>query len=298
MTRLPARFAAAATLALTLATAALAQVFPSENGTPIIDDAALLPDDVEARIVGELATIKAQNGAEVWVVTLPNTALYTAGEEIAAYAELLYAELGLSEVVGGKAALLLVFAEDRELYVKSGTMSAEQAQAIITGLIQPAFAQEDYAQGIEAGVQGMIGQLVAPPPATTATEEPVPAASETPAPPQGGGGALWWVLGGLVAVVGGIVAMVKRSAAKLAATPCPSCGKTGLTRASVVLQEATEKAEGRGETRTTCPHCAHVTAVPYTIAKKERAASDKAAPKGPGAGPKDKGQGGGASGSW
>ena len=80
--------------------------------------------------------------------------------------------------------------------------------------------------------------------------------------------------------------------------PCPSCGKTGLTRTSVVIAEATEKAEGRGETRTTCPHCGDVTAVPYTIAKKDRTEAAKAAPKGPAPGGKDKGQGGSASGSW
>jgi uncharacterized protein len=236
---------------------------------------------------------------------LINTSLYTGGEDVAAYAALLFAELGLQEVPAGKSAMLLVFSEDRELRIEVGqAYSADQATAIVQDLVLPAFRDGRTADGIAAGVQGMIGQLVSPAPAVAeqpAAPEPAatePATADPAASAEGGGNALYWVLGVIAAGIAGIVAMVKRSAAQLAATPCSSCGKTGLTRASVLLAEATEKAAGRGETRTTCPHCGHVDAVPYVIAAKERAAGpDKAGPKGKG-GKDTGGGGGGASGSW
>jgi uncharacterized protein len=282
------RLIAALLLVLT-ATWAQAQVFPSENGTPIIDDAELLSAEQEQRLVGDLQRIKDQTGAEVWVVTLLSTSLYTGGEEVADYARMLFAELGLTEVPGGKSALLLVFLEDRELRIEVGAAySADTAAGIVDDLILPQFRDEIYAGGIEAGVQGMIGQLVS---AVPAAAEPVAEPASAPAADAGGNG-LYWILGAIAAGIAGIVALVKRNAAKMAAEPCPSCGKTGLVRETVTLAEATEKAAGRGERRVTCPHCGHRTATAFVIAQKDRAAPDKGAKA-----PKEKG-GGGASGSW
>jgi uncharacterized protein len=285
---------------LALAAPVWAQVFPSPNGTAVLDDAELIAPEAEAALVARLAQITADSGAQVQVVTLPSTSLYTAGEDLPVYAGLLFDELGLAQVPDGKAILLLVFAEDRELRIEPGAAYAgaddtAAAAAIIATTIAPAFQAGNFGEGIAAGVEAIAAQMIADP-APEPAPEPAPVADQPAA--EGGGNALYWVLGVIAAAIAGIVAMVRRSAARLAATPCPACGKTGLRQESVTLREATEKAEGAGERRTICPHCGHTTAVPYTIPRKERTVADKAAPAAAQKGGKDKAPGGGASGSW
>ena len=86
--------------------------------------------------------------------------------------------------------------------------------------------------------------------------------------------------------------MEPRKAARLAATPCPSCGKTELRQERVVLAEATLEAAGSGEHRTICGACGHTTAEPFVISKKSSPKDD--APKFSGG----KSDGDGASGKW
>lgn len=265
-----------------------AQTFPSRGDTPVTDDAQIIDDATEGRLVDRLTAVAAETGARVEVVTLPSAMLYTMGEEIDVYAGLLADAFGLAAVPEGEWALLLVFHDDRELRIETGPAYGDAAaarQAIVDELILPAFAEENYARGIEAGVNGLLDRLVAPPPAA-------PAAA--PAGESEGGGGLWWLLGLIAVPVLGVVAMVRRNTAKLAATPCPACGKTGLVRERVTLREATPTAEGRGELRTRCPSCGHATSEPFTIPKTSP--QPAAAKAGKDAGHKS--QGGGTTGRW
>lgn len=265
-----------------------AQSFPTRGDTPVTDDAEIIDAATEARMVARLNAVAAETGARVEVVTLPSAMLYTMGEDIDVYAGLLADEFGLAATPEGEWALLLVFRDDRELRLETGPAYGDAAaarQAIVDELIVPAFAEDNYAKGIEDGVNGLLDRLVAPPP---------PAPAQAPAGDTGGGGGLWWLLGLVAVPVLGIVAMVRRSSAKLAATPCPACGKTGLVRERVTLQEATASAEGRGEVRTRCPSCGHTTAEPFTIAKSSPQPVAAKAAKDAG----DKSQGGGTTGKW
>ena len=91
--------------------------------------------------------------------------------------------------------------------------------------------------------------------------------------------------------IGGIIGLNKRAKAKLAATPCPNCGKTGtLSKESVTLTAATLDAPGEGERRTICAACGHVEAAPYTIAQLKP--DEKPEFSG------GKSEGGGATGKW
>lgn len=282
----PIRFQAlalAVICAASLIEPAVAQVFPSRGDTPVTDDADMIDAATEARLVARIAGVQADTGAQIEVVTLLNTALYTGGEDIDVYAGLLADALGLSAAPDGQFVLFVVFREDRELRIETGTaygaQSSAAAQAIITELVTPQFQTENYSAGIEAGVEGIITRIMGIVPATPAS-----------APSGEGGGGLWWLVGLVAVPVGGVVWANGRRAAKLAATPCPACGKTGLTESRTTLAPATETVEGRGETRNTCSHCGHVTAVPYAIARLEPTASVAAK-----AGQK---KGGGASGQW
>ena len=168
----------------------------------------------------------------------------------------------------------------------------------------------------------LVAGEAAPEPAaadTVPATETAPAPEATPAArspdaEEGGGNILLWIGGGIAALVALVVGANRRAAAKLASTPCPSCGKTGLTRERVTLRDATEYSAGHGEVRTACPHCGNVETEPFTIRQREVDKPDKsgtAASRDPvvhgktkgGAPAKGKGGtdpkgGGGASGEW
>jgi len=273
-------FAGSIALLLFAGSAVFAQPFPSRGLTPVNDDAEIIDTETEARIVARLTEVS--ENAEVVIVTLLSTALYTGGDEIADYAENLFAqwEIGGTE---GRGILLVVFQEDRELWIELGSAYGSEdeaaAQTVITDLIVPQFRDEAFGAGIEAGIIGLIDQIIVPAevpvevPAAPAPEAPaapvtavaVPAAGD--APTEDGGGGMWWIATIVGTPIALFVGLSRRRAAKLAATPCPSCGKTGLREERVTLDSATQWAAGRGETRTICPHCAHTTAVPFSIAK-------------------------------
>jgi len=180
--------------------------------------------------------------------------------------------------------MFLVFRDDRLLRVETGTgydeNKQEIAQNIISDVIIPEFQNGKFEAGIENGVNALAIQM-------TATDA-APASGEN----AGGGNMLYYILGGIAALIAAVVGINRRNAAKLAATPCASCGKTGtLRKENVTIVEATQEAEGKGERRTICSDCGHTTAEPYTISKA-RPADDKPEFKG------GKSDGGGATGKW
>lgn len=301
-----ARLVAALLLALAPALPALAQTWPSHTDNPITDDAEMLDAATEVRLTTRLAAVEAATGARIEVVTLISEALYTGGDDMDVYARGLLAEWGL-DAAPGKSVLLLIFRDDRALTVQTGAAYAGTDAAVIKALIDDVISPELAAgrpgAAVEAGVEAIIERIVAPVEAASLaepvapealTEAPAEAPAETPANTGGGSGWLW-ALGLFGIPVVGIIALVRRNAAKLAATPCPACGKTGLRVERVTVQQATGKTEGTGETRTICPSCNHMTAVPYVIAKVALDPKAKpAAAKTPG----PSGDGSGASGKW
>jgi uncharacterized protein len=249
---------------------ALAQVFPTRGDTPVTDDADMIPPVAEAELAGRLVAARQDHGVEIAVVTLISSALYTGGEEIGDYARLLTEEWMLGSTTDDKAVMLLVLRDDRDLHLwVSGGMGDQSAvtDAIVANVILPAFRQDDYVGGITAGVDAVLTRIVAPEPAA----EPAATGSAPATEGEGGGTALYWIGGIVAAAIAAIVGMNRRSAAKLAATPCPACGKTGLSRERVTTRAATETAEGAGEVRTSCPSCGHTTTEPFTIPKRTKA---------------------------
>ena len=255
----------------------------------------------EAELASRLVALEQQSNTDLAVVTLLSMALYTGGDDLDVYARNLMADWDMGAATNGRRVLVLVFKDDREMHVEINGDFSEAAIAAGTATVDdtflPAFRQDDYPGGIAAGVEAIAaGLLFAPAPAEAAPEAPATATeavaeAETAAPEdsEGGGNALIWIGGVVAAIIAVIVGLNRRSAAKLAATPCPSCGKTGMTRSRVTLVEATETAEGSGETRLTCPSCGHVDATPFTISAKpaKEPPPDDDAPKS-----------GGKSGSW
>lgn len=267
--------------ALVVATATFAQTYPERVAAGLNDFADIVPADVETRIMEKLAGIEDDHGVEVAIVTLSSVRFYAQDSTIEDYAEGLFNTWGIGSVEDNNGLLLLVFRDDRELRIQIGEGYDDTAQAAIDAVINddilPAFRDGDFASGIESGVDGLLTRLIDPPASS--------APSDTG---EGSGNTLYYIIGGVIAAIAGVIGLNKRAAAKLAAQPCSFCGKTGLQRSTVTLEDPTTTTTGNGETRLTCPSCGHVDATPYTISMLKADA-----PKGGG-----KTKGDGATGKW
>jgi uncharacterized protein len=261
-----------------------AQTWPSPSETPVTDDAEMLTPVQRAELSERIVALEQEGRADIAVVTLPAMQFYTMGEEVDAYADGLAAAWEMGAATGGRHVLLVVFRDDRELALSIGPGFGIDARAvaggIITEAILPEFAADNPVAGLRAGVEAVAERVL-----TVAASSPAPEAGEA-GEAGGGSGILYYLGGGVVALIGLVTLLNRRSAAKLAATPCPACGKTGLTRERVTLVQPGPTAEGRGEMRTTCTACGHMTAERFAIPKLEA----KPEP--------EKGKGGSAKGQW
>lgn len=244
------------------ATTTVAQVFPENHATSVNDYADLIPARAEAELAARLDRLKAETGTEFTVVTLSSLRFYANNMDIDTYGTALFNAWAVGDPVKNDGVLLIVFPDDRELKVALGSgyggRAVSDSARVIDDTILPAFSAGDYSGGIRAGVEALILRVVTPLQMGTAP----------PVTSEGKGHGFYWFIGAIVAAFGGVFMLKRRSAAKLAATPCPACGKTGLQRQRVTLQEPTATEPGRGEVRTTCPSCGHGSAAPFTIAVK------------------------------
>lgn len=271
---------------------AFAQTYPSQSETPITDDAEILEPVEEAKLAERVVQLEQEHNADIAVVTLPATTYYTAGDDLDVYAAGLIEDWELGATTGDRSILLLVFRDDRELRLEVGegisTEAAAESAGVVADEIVPRFRDDDFGGGISLGVEAIATRILAKDAgmADATTTEASTETTSTEGTSEGGGNALPWI-GGIIAAIGALIfGLNRRAKAKLAATPCSNCGQTGLKKERVTIEEATETTEGRGETRLICPHCGHVDAESYTIAKKKPKKDD------------DEKGGGGASAEW
>ncbi|WP_108659491.1 TPM domain-containing protein [Acuticoccus kandeliae] len=154
------RLAASALLLLVLlsAEAALAQTFPTLSGR-VVDQADILPPDVEKTLSDRLAAHETKTSTQVVVVTLPDLQ----GYDIADYGY----RLGREWKIGTEAdngVLLIVAPNDRRVRIEvgyglEGTLTDAQSRAIIDSAILPAFRDGDLPRGVEAGTAAILTVL-------------------------------------------------------------------------------------------------------------------------------------------
>ncbi len=167
----------------------------------ITDLAGVLPADGKSRLEARLATFEQSKGSQLAVLVVPTTQ----PESIEQYS-LRVAEawrLGRKGIDDG--ALLLVAVSDKSLRIEvgyglEGVLTDAVAKRIISEVIVPYFKRGDYAAGIDAGIDAMIGVI---------SGEALPAPSKSS--PDGSGslyGSLESILPVLIAgvfVVGGVL---------------------------------------------------------------------------------------------
>ena len=156
---------ASALLALTLVLLpglARAQTFPELTG-PVVDQANILPADVEARLAEKLTALKAQSQRELVVVTLPDLQ----GYEISDYGYQLGRHWQLGTKEKNEGAMLIIAPKERKVRIEVGyglepVLTDGLSSLIINQQIVPRFKAGDMPAGIEMGTDAIIKQLTLP----------------------------------------------------------------------------------------------------------------------------------------
>ena len=126
----------------------------------VIDQTATLDAAALAALEAKLAAFEAQSGPQIVVLLVPTTA----PEDIAAYTQ----RLGDAWKVGrrdvGDGLLVVVAKNDRKVWIApakalEGAVPDLAARQIVQNTITPAFKQGDFAGGLTAGVEALIGRI-------------------------------------------------------------------------------------------------------------------------------------------
>lgn len=154
--------ALAAIALLLLPGLARAQTFPQLTG-PVVDQADIIPNDVEARLADKLTALKAQSQRELVVVTLPDLQ----GYEISDYGYQLGRHWQLGTKDKNEGAMLIIAPKERKLRIEVGyglepVLTDGLSSLIINQQIVPRFKAGDMPGGIEAGTDAIIKQLTLP----------------------------------------------------------------------------------------------------------------------------------------
>jgi uncharacterized protein len=133
--------------------------FPPLTG-PVVDTAHLLPASVFSSLSQQLAAYSQNTGTQLVVVTLPTLN----GYPIDMYGYQLGRHWGIGQKGKNNGALLIVDVAEKQVRIEvgyglEGTLTDAQSFEIIHNIIAPRFQQGDYADGISAGVQAILGVL-------------------------------------------------------------------------------------------------------------------------------------------
>jgi uncharacterized protein len=142
------------------ASLALAQVAVPPLTGPVVDQTGTLSSDDIAALTQKLRDFEARKGSQIAVLIVPTTA----PEEIEQYS-IRVAEawkIGRKKIDDG--AILLVAKNDRKLRIEvgyglEGALTDVTSQRIIDEIITPKFRSGDFAGGISAGVDRIIGVI-------------------------------------------------------------------------------------------------------------------------------------------
>jgi uncharacterized protein len=156
--------AAALALALVLVPAAAlaAPAFPPLTGR-VVDQANILPADVEAELDAKLAALEAKTTDQVVVVTLPSLGDY----DIADYGY----QLGRHWQIGQKGlnngVMFIIAPNERKVRFEVGyglepVLTDALSSVILQTEVLPRFRENDYAGGVRAGVDALVTQLSMP----------------------------------------------------------------------------------------------------------------------------------------
>ena len=137
--------------------------FPELSGR-VVDEANIIPPDVEAQLTAKLEALETQSQRQLVVATIPDLQ----GYDISDYGYQLGREWGIGDADRNDGALLIVAPNDRKMRIEvgyglEGTLTDAYSSLIIQNVIRPRFRDGDLAGGIVAGTDALITQLSLPP---------------------------------------------------------------------------------------------------------------------------------------
>jgi uncharacterized protein len=144
-------------LALCLAaTFAFALDFPALTGR-VVDQANIMPAASRSAVEAKLKDLEDKSGIQLVVATVKSLQ----GSDIESYANRLFRAWKLGEAKKNNGVLLLVAPAERKVRIEvgyglEGTLTDALSSIIIASAIIPRFKANDYAGGIERGVDGII----------------------------------------------------------------------------------------------------------------------------------------------
>ena len=151
------------TLAALVPGLASAQTFPALTG-PVVDQANVIPDDVETRIGQKLVALKTQSQRQLQVVTVASLEDY----DIADYSNRLFRSWQLGDKERNDGVMLVIAPNQRRMRIEVGygmepIVTDGFSFLVINKIITPKFKAGDLPGGIEAGTDALIEQMTLPP---------------------------------------------------------------------------------------------------------------------------------------
>jgi uncharacterized protein len=156
---LPVMLPVLLTLLLGNAFAQSMAVIPALSGR-VVDSAGLLSPTASSALERKLAAFEAQGGTQIVVLTLGSTA----PEDIASYAQRVGDTWKIGRRQVGDGLLIVVAKDDRRVWIApakalEGAVPDLAAKKIIDRSITPAFKNQDYAAGLDAGIEALIARI-------------------------------------------------------------------------------------------------------------------------------------------
>lgn len=151
--------ALAALIALLGAPICAAREVPFLTGR-VNDTAELIPAETEQRIEEKLAALEEATGAQMAVLTIASLE----GEVLEEYSLKVSETWQLGRAEQDDGLLMLIARDDRKMRIEvgyglEGQLTDAQSGRILNNILRPAFRGGDFAGGIEAGVDAVIGTL-------------------------------------------------------------------------------------------------------------------------------------------
>ena len=257
--------------------------FPKYTSTYINDFADLLPADTRSRITDKMYDLRTEHGIEMTVATFSSRHDYGDHGSLERFATGLFNQWGVGNADRNDGILLLVLHKDREMRIELGSGYGRDfdwaAQNVIDDFILPEFRNDNYAVGIEAGVNAAIREIAL-----------VKAEGGEPAQ-EGSDYVSWSITGVFLAFMGMLMQRQRIGDGLVRLKRCPKCGQRNLHRTREILEVADKTKTGQGILSTGCSNCDHRIDKQYTIAKVTT--GEASATFGGGSS-----SGGGASGRW
>jgi uncharacterized protein len=148
---------------IVLAGPLLAQSFPDLGRGYVYDFVDLMTDEEEAGVREKLEELHRERDIEFLVVTIETMSKYGHSGEIEPFATGLFNHRGIGDATRNDGILMLVSRYDRTMRIEVGSGYGDSKNdamaAIIDDVMFPHFRDDDYARGIDRGVDAIIHNL-------------------------------------------------------------------------------------------------------------------------------------------